>query len=114
MISDRFLLANVVYQSIGGDLSAQQLWEMGRWANDGLAPEITLLLDMSATAAMQRLDGPADRMERRGVDYMESVRNAFLEQLTHSSPHTAVIDADQAADDVARDVIQAIDGFLSS
>ena len=113
VISDRFLLANVVYQSIGGDVSAERLWDMGRWANDGLAPDLTLLLDMPATTAMQRLDGPADRMEKRGVKYMESVREAFLAQLANSSPHTAVIDADQAPDDVARAVVQAVEGFFS-
>ena len=75
VISDRFLLANVVYQSIGGDVSAERLWQMGRWANDGLVPDLTLLLDMPATAAMRRLDGPADRMERRGIAYLN--RSAF-------------------------------------
>ncbi len=113
VISDRFLLANVVYQSIGGDVSAERLWEMGRWANDGLVPDLTLLLDMPAAAAMRRLDGPADRMEKRGLEYMESVRRAFLEQLPESGPHTAVINADQDPDDVADEVVKAVDGFLS-
>jgi dTMP kinase len=112
VISDRFLLANVVYQSIGGDVTAERLWEMGRWANDGLVPDLTLLLDMPATAAMQRLDGPADRMEKRGIEYMESVRRAFLKQLPESSPHTSVINADQDPNDVAKDMIKAVDDFL--
>ncbi len=43
VISDRFLLANVVYQSIGGEVSAEQLWQMGRWANNGLQPDLTTL-----------------------------------------------------------------------
>src|SRR6056300_1388425 len=29
VVSDRFLLANVVYQSIGGKVAADQLWELG-------------------------------------------------------------------------------------
>jgi dTMP kinase len=114
VISDRFLLANVVSQSIGGDVSDQRLWEMGRWANDGLAPDLTLLLDMPAAAAMQRLDRPADRMERRGIEYMESVRQAFLKQLPLSSESTSVINADQTPDNVANDVIQAVDAFLEN
>jgi len=113
VISDRFLLANVVYQSIGGDVSAERLWEMGRWANDGLTPDLTLLLDMPATAALKRLDRPADRMERRGPEYMEAVRQAFLKQLPESSPATAVINADQDPGDVAADIIQAVDAFLN-
>lgn len=112
VISDRFLLANVVYQSVGGDVTAEQLWEIGRLANGGLAPDLTLLLDMPAEAAMVRLDGPTDRMERRGTEYMESVRQAFLKQLPESGPFTAVINAEQDPDDVAKNVIAAVDDCL--
>ncbi len=113
VVSDRFLLANVVYQSIGGDVSAEQLWEMGRWANGGLQPDLTLLLDMPATAAMKRLDGPADRMESRGLQYMESVRQAFLQQLPSASGRTAVINADQDANAVTAEMLAVVAEFLA-
>jgi dTMP kinase len=112
VISDRFLLANVVYQSIGGDVTAEQLWQMGRLANSGLEPDLTLLLDMPATRAITRIQGPSDRMERRGVDYLESVRQAFLRELHHSSADTAVINADQSPDAVAAEIRTAIDRLL--
>lgn len=108
VISDRFLLSTVVYQSIGGNVSAEQLWEMGRLANDGITPDLTILMDMPATEAMKRMDRPADRLEQRGVDYMESVRQAFLEQLPHSSQETAVIDAGRSADEVADQIRRAV------
>ncbi len=113
VVSDRFLLANVVYQSIGGDVSAEQLWERGRWANGGLQPDLTLLLDMPATAAMKRLDGPADRMESRGLQYMESVRQAFLQQLPSASGRTAVINADQDANAVTAEMLAVVAEFLA-
>ena len=109
VISDRFLLANVVYQSIGGDVSAEQLWQMGRWANGGLQPDLTILLDLSAEVSVARIKGPADRMERRGIDYLESVRQAFLRELPNSGPSTAVINADQTPDDVARDIREVVE-----
>jgi dTMP kinase len=48
VVSDRFLLANVVYQSIGSDLQPDDLWRVGEWAGGGLRPDLTLLLDMPA------------------------------------------------------------------
>ncbi|MGB7343865.1 MAG: dTMP kinase [Pirellulaceae bacterium] len=114
VISDRFLLANVVYQSIGGDVDAETLWEMGNLANAGLKPDLTLLLDMPATESMKRIKGPVDRMEARGVDYMESVRQAFLKQLPHSGPHTSVIDASQNAADVTAAMIAAAERVLQA
>lgn len=114
VITDRFLLSNVVYQSIPprsseaatGDnvVSPDLLWQLGRLANDGLQPSLTLLLDMPAATAMTRLSGPGDRMESRGVDYMENVRQAFLEQLPHAGGATAVINADQPLEQVTLDV----------
>ncbi len=105
VLSDRFLLSTVVYQSVGGDVTPELLWELGRAANDGLVPDVTVLLDMSAEASMRRLDRPTDRMESRGEAYLEKVRQGFLEQLPHSSRMTAVIDADRPANDVTKELL---------
>ncbi|MEM1069849.1 MAG: dTMP kinase [Planctomycetota bacterium] len=112
IVSDRFLLANVVYQSVGGEASAELLWNIGRLANNGMEPTLTLLLDMPADEAMRRFEGPADRMEKRGVEYLESVRQAFLQQLKHSGSRTAVINAAQNEDAVARDILSAVEPIL--
>ena len=112
VISDRFLLANVVYQSVGGKASPELLWQLGRLANGGLTPTITLLLDMPAGEAMNRFEGPADRMEKRGEDYLEAVRQAFLTELPNSGPHTAIINAAQDEQLVTDEIIQAVDASL--
>lgn len=117
VISDRFLLSTVVYQSIGGDVSAEYLWQLGHLANAGMVPDLTILMDMPASEAINRMDRPADRLEKRGVDYMEAVRQAFLVQLSQSSPETAVVDAGRSPDEVAqqiRKVVQALDQSASS
>ncbi len=117
VISDRFLLANVVYQSIGDTASESlsekrpdpfELWQLGRWACGGLVPDLTLLLDLPAEAAMQRIDRPADRMEARGLTYLNAVRRAFLDQLPESSSQTAVIDATQSPDAVHQTIGEAV------
>ena len=117
VVSDRFLLATVVYQSTSmnpsdGGVSPDLIWRMGDLANDGLRPDLTIVLDMPAMAALERLDGPADRMEARGPEYMERVRQAFLDQLPHSSDNTAVIDADQSPDEVTVDMLKAVSNYV--
>jgi dTMP kinase len=108
VISDRFLLANVVYQSIGGQVSAETLWQLGRLATGGVEPELTILLDMPARAAMSRIDRPSDRMEKRGEEYLESVRQAFLAELPRSSPATVIINADQDTNAVAAEIASSV------
>ncbi|MCH1441734.1 MAG: thymidylate kinase, partial [Rubripirellula sp.] len=73
----------------------------------------TILLDMPAQRSMERIGKETDRMESRGVDYMESVRQEFLQQLPHSSQSTAVINADQTPDDVTREMLASVAQVLS-
>ncbi len=108
VVSDRFLLANVVYQSIGSDLNAEDLWQVGDWACGGLRPDLTLLLDLPAEVAFARIDRTKDRMESRGVDYLEAVRLAFLMQLPRAAHRTAIINADQSMDAIESEIIAHI------
>lgn len=113
VVSDRFLLANVVYQSVsnqGGptEVDAETLWQLGRLSTGGLDPDITLLLDMPAKSALARLDRATDRMEERGEVYMESVRQAFLKQRNSAGGQSFVINADADPDTVFADVVSAI------
>ena len=84
----------------------------GDRAANGLQPDLTLLLDMPAESAAARIPGPADRMESRGIAYLESVRQAFLRELPHSGPSTAVINADQSPEAVWQEIKQAVDERL--
>jgi dTMP kinase len=93
VICDRYLLANVVYQSVAGGESAETLWELGQIATQGVRPDLTLLLDLPAELAVARLDRPADRMESRGLEYLVQVRNGFLEHVQRAGSRHAVIDA---------------------
>jgi dTMP kinase len=69
VVCDRFTLANVVYQGHAGGLNPQQLWEVGRLTSGGLEPDLTIVLDLTVEAALQRRARPADRMESRDADY---------------------------------------------
>ena len=46
VISDRYLLANVVYQGHAGGLDVPTLWQLGRVAAGGLMPRLTIVLDV--------------------------------------------------------------------
>jgi dTMP kinase len=93
VVSDRFLLANVVYQSHAGGLNADDLWAVGRFATGGLEPDLTLVLDMPREQADARRGRAADRMERRTADYHERVRIGFLTEARRRPESVRVIDA---------------------
>lgn len=110
VVSDRFLLANVVYQSVRGGEDPELLWKLGEIATAGIRPDLTLLLDIPATDAMQRLTRPADRMESRGIEYLEAVRNAFLTHVPRAGYRYEIIDANQSIPHMHQQILNAIAG----
>lgn len=99
VVSDRFLLANVVYQGHAGGLDIELLWQAGRLSTGGLEPDLTLLLDLPLELALQRRGRPADRMESKPRDYHERVRDGFLLEASRR-PNVAVIDARPSIEEV--------------
>jgi dTMP kinase len=99
VVSDRYLLANVVYQGYAGGLDVDDLWQVGQVAIDGIQPDAIFVLDMEVAATAQRMDRELDRMESRGNDFMESVRQGYLQEAA-IRPEIAVIDASGDIDTV--------------
>jgi dTMP kinase len=94
VISDRFLLANVVYQGYGGGLDVDELWRAGRLSTAGLQPDLTLVLDLPIeAAAARRAQQQPDRLERRDPAYHDRVRRGFLAEARHRPDRIRVIDA---------------------
>lgn len=111
VVSDRFSLANVVYQGYGGGLDVDELWTVGRIATGDLQPTRTFLLDMSPEAALSRLTDQPDRMEKRGVEFMSRVREGFLAEAKKQPDRIVIVDAARSVDEIQqaiRDHLQAI------
>lgn len=101
VVSDRYLLANVVYQGHAGGLEPDVVRSVGAIATGGLAPDLTLLLDVDLTTAARRLARPLDRLERRGDDYRSRVRAGYLAEARNDPGRIVVVDATDGPDVVA-------------
>jgi dTMP kinase len=100
VLSDRFLLANVVYQGHAGGLDPEKLWEIGRLSSGGLEPDLTVVLDLPPRAAARRRGRPADRMESRAADFQRRVRDGFLSEARRRPERIAVVDAAGSVEEV--------------
>jgi dTMP kinase len=78
VLSDRFLLANVVYQGYAGGLGVEEVGRIGLVATGGLLPDLTLLLDVPTELARARVGKARDRIEDRPEDYHARVRDGYL------------------------------------
>jgi dTMP kinase len=99
VVSDRFLLANVVYQGHAGGLDVEALWRVGEIAIAGVKPDCTFLLDMDSDAAATRLSRELDRMEQQGDDFRRRLRQGFLDEAERDDS-IVVIDAAGEVDQV--------------
>lgn len=107
VVSDRFLLANVVYQGHAGGLDIDALWKIGEIATGGLHPDRTFVLDMPAAAAKARIGRTLDRMESREDAYREKLRAGFLAEAARR-PEIVVIDATQSVETVHATILAAV------
>jgi dTMP kinase len=78
VISDRYLLANIVYQGSAGGLLEEEIALVGMVATSGLLPDLTLVLDITPAAALARVGAARDRIEDRPLFYRERVRAGYL------------------------------------
>jgi dTMP kinase len=113
VVSDRFLLANVVYQGHGGGLEIDRLWQIGLVATGDLLPDLTFLLDMPAADSVQRIAREPDRMEARGTEFMERVRQGFLVEAGRCE-QIVVVDAAQDVQSVHQSICHAAENTISA
>lgn len=115
VLSDRFLLANVVYQGHAGGLDPADLWAVGAFSTQGIEPDRVLVLDLPVDVARsRRKPSPADRVESRDDWYFRRVREGFLlEARTRPDTHR-VIDATGSVEQVHEAVFAATRELLAS
>lgn len=108
VVSDRFLLANVVYQGHAGGLDVPTVWQVGAAATQGVAPALTIVLDLPPEAAAARLTSPPDRLEKRGPEYRQRLRAGFLAEAARDPARMALVNASRGVDEVFAAVQRAI------
>jgi dTMP kinase len=104
VLSDRFLLANAVYQGHAGGLDVPTLWAVGQIATGELMPDLTIVLDMPARAAADRLQRPLDRMELQGAAFHQRVREGFLAEAARCPERIVVLDAARPVEEVQEEI----------
>jgi dTMP kinase len=113
VVSDRFLLANVVYQGHAGGMDPKQLWTVGAVATGGLEPDLTLVFDLPLEVAAERRKADADRVEARDADFHAAVRRGFKFEAGLRPDRHRFIDAAPDVDAVQRAVRREVGRLLA-
>jgi dTMP kinase len=106
VISDRYVDSSMAYQVGGRGLPESDVRRMSQVATGGLRPDLTVLLDIPPELGLQRLTGPADRLESEAIAFHHRVRKTFLALASQSRQRYLILDATNSPDKI-HEVIMA-------
>lgn len=109
VVTDRFSGSTLAYQGYGRRLPLDGLRTIVEWATDGLAPDLSVLIDVSPAIGRARLASVApDRLEQLDEAFFVRVRNGYLALAREDPARWAVVDGDGAPGAVAAAVHDAV------
>ncbi|MCX8745430.1 dTMP kinase [Snodgrassella sp. B3882] len=110
VVSDRFTDATFAYQGGGRDIPLSDIAVLENWVQQGLHPDLTLLLDIPLTVAQQRLaqNEHPDRFEQLDNDFFERTRQTYLNRAASAPERYRVIQSDQPLTDVAAQISHSL------
>ncbi len=101
VVTDRYTDSSVAYQGAGRSLGAQEVADLQTWAVGGLAPDLTVLVDVDPATGRARRGGTHDRMESEADGFHAAVREHFLAMAAAAPERYLVVDGGAPADEIA-------------
>lgn len=115
VISDRYADSTTAYQGYGRGLDLQMVRAINNAATQGLKPDLTILLDMSAEDGLARKTGrEKDRFEQEDSVFHQRVRQGYLQLAADEPQRWFVVDAAQSKQKIAGIIWEKVRRLLSS
>lgn len=116
VLCDRFSDATRAYQAFGRGIDRQTMESLNDLACNGLAPDLTLLLDclveIGLKRARQRIvgsNGPKEeRFELESLHFHQRVRDGYLQLAAEEPDRFVIIDAAVSQEQAATAILQAV------
>lgn len=111
VVCERFTDSTIAYQGYGRRLDPTLVQTLNDTAAAGLAPELTILLELTPENARPRLAETPDRLEREALDFHRRVADGFRALARAHGDRIKVVDASAPAAEVARRVVAVVKEF---
>ena len=77
VVSERWTLSTEVYQGLAGELGLEAVQAAAPLAEDGIEPNLVIVLDVGLGEGLARLTGEPDRMEAKGAEFHARVVEGY-------------------------------------
>ncbi|WP_449278043.1 dTMP kinase [Leucobacter sp. GX24907] len=115
VVQDRYIDSSLAYQGAGRVLDIDEVRRISEWAVDGLAPDLTVLLDVSPELSAERRasrGGKQDRLESETIEFHRAVQEGFLRLAQAEPDRFLVLDAAELAETVHADILGRVTPLL--
>jgi len=114
VISDRYADSTTAYQSYGRGLNLEMVKAINNAATQGLKPDLTILLDISAEKGLARKRAKRqDRFEQEALAFHQRVWEGYLKLAADDPERWLVVDASQSKRKIAEIIWQRVSQLLS-
>ncbi len=110
VLCDRFTDATFAYQGAGRGLDAKTIATLQELVQNGLRPDLTIILDLDPVVGMQRATerGALDRFELEQIEFFRRVRQCYLNIAAREPNRCAVIDASRSLAEVEKSLLSTV------
>ncbi|WLD56668.1 dTMP kinase [Salinispirillum sp. LH 10-3-1] len=111
VVTDRFTDSTFAYQGAGRGMPLEQIAQLEALVQQGLKPDLTILLDAPAEVGLQRATarGELDRFESERLSFFTRARDVYLDRAAASPDRYLVIDATQSLEAVQREIAAGLE-----
>ena len=117
VITDRYLDSSIAYQGAGRHLGVDEVRDLNLWAAGGLAPTLTVLVDLPAEIGRKRRGKVQDRLESEPDNFHAAVREVFLTLAAADPGRYLVVDGELSPEQISELVqvrVSTLPGILTS
>lgn len=124
VLCDRFSESTVAFQCFARGLERQEVDRLNRFAEQGLRPELVVLLDLPVEVSRQRQNRRAsqdtsakpDRIENEADEFHERVREGFLTQAKEEPGRWLILNAELSSAELLDGTLEELQrrGWLES
>jgi len=114
VLCDRFTDATYAYQGGGREIPAERISKLENWVQQGLKPDLTLLLDLPVEMGLERAGqrSTPDRFESENIAFMQRMRNSYLTIAREEPDRVKIIDASQNLENVRLQIDEVLNDLL--
>lgn len=115
VICDRFLDSSLAYQGNARGLGIDNILGINEFAIDGLFPDLTIYLDISAEGGIARVNSrreEKDRLDSESIEFHKKVVDGYKKVNERFKDRVKVVDASNSIEEVSDDCLNIILDFI--